>query len=158
MSQKSDCCKVIIFKTDNNPINPATVEYVTNVLKDESTTDGYSNVANGVPLNNVGNEFTSCSNSGSKNRHVRNCKTNLSEKTPCNIKNDSRKKSTQNSNDYYVAVINRINDLDKDLKSDRKTASKRHKTILQSIGIIFFILVGFIITAIAYALLASRQF
>ena len=33
MSQKSDCCKVIIVKADNNSrVNSVAVEYVTNLL------------------------------------------------------------------------------------------------------------------------------
>ena len=148
MFQKPDFQKIIIVKADNNSrINSVAVEYVTNLFDKESTNNGHSNDANGALLNDV-----------SKNKIVRNCQTNLPE-TDCNIDNASRINSTKNSNDYFVKVMNRIDDLDKDLKSDRKTASKRHKTILQSIGIIFFILIGLIITAIAYAvkLLASRQ-
>ena len=160
MSQKSDCCKVIIVKADNNSrVNSVAVEYVTNLLNEESTNNGHCNSVNDALLNDVSNGSKGASKINDKNKIVRNCQTNLPETDCSNIDNASRINSTKNSNDYFVKVMNRIDDLDKDLKSDRKTASKRHKTILQSIGIIFFILVGLIITAIAYAvkLLASRQ-
>ena len=69
-----------------------------------------------------------------------------SPETDCNIDDESRKNIIQSSNDYFVKVINRIDDLEKDLKSDQKTASKRHKTtILQIVGIIFFIVVGLVV-------------
>ena len=52
MSQKSDCCKVIIVKADNNSrVNSVAVEYVTNLLNEESTNNGHCNISNCALLN-----------------------------------------------------------------------------------------------------------
>ena len=142
MSHKPDCCKLIIVKTDNSSVvTPATVKYVTNLLNEEPATNDVSSSANIVSSNGI-----------PPNRSPENCRMSSSE-TRGEFETVEGQHLARNLNEVRVAVINRMDDLEEEMKSDRSIAAKRHKSVLYSIAMMFLIVVVLIILAIGYVVI-----